>query len=72
MARISLPETPYDEPAERAAFIDDVVERTAALPGIQNASAIYTVPMAGGSSWAYQEPSEVGRALQPVVRLGVG
>jgi putative ABC transport system permease protein len=46
---VALPSASYDTPARRSAFFDTVLERLRALPGVQAASAIDTLPFMGGS-----------------------
>jgi predicted permease len=46
---VMLPETRYATPAQRSAFFDRAIERMRALPGVESAGAIDTVPLTGGS-----------------------
>jgi predicted permease len=46
---VSLPGTRYKTPAEKTAFFDAALERIRALPGVQSAATIDTLPSQGGS-----------------------
>ncbi len=46
--RVSLPAARSQEPAQRKAFYQAVVDRVEALPGVAHAAAIQTLPFAGG------------------------
>ncbi len=48
-ARISLPDTKYSRPEQRADFYRNLVDRMAAIPGVQSAAAGTGLPMMGGS-----------------------
>jgi len=47
---LALPETKYPESADRTRFADRLMERVRALPGVDAASAIDSLPMTGGST----------------------
>jgi len=49
-ATMSLPATKYPEPAQRAAFYQRVLERFAALPGVQSTTLVSALPLQG-ESW---------------------
>ena len=49
--RVSLPPLKYDTPAKQAAFYREAVERLAALPGVEAAAAVQTLPLDGSNSW---------------------
>jgi predicted permease len=42
---VSLPNTAYDTPDERARFIDTLVTQAAAVPGVTSAAAIFGLPL---------------------------
>jgi predicted permease len=48
--RISLPETGYVKPEARAALVNAVLERTAALPGLASAAVASRLPLVPGGS----------------------
>jgi putative ABC transport system permease protein len=50
--RLSLPPGGYGEPARIAAFYRQAVERVAALPGVEGAAVIDSVPMGGNNQQA--------------------
>ncbi len=54
-ARVVLPENKYSDPRQRAAFYAQVLERLAAIPGVENASAVRFVP----NGWSWQSSSFV-------------
>jgi predicted permease len=46
--QVSLPEAAYDDPARRTAFVDQLMERLNALPGVQSTGAVFPgLPLAG-------------------------
>jgi putative ABC transport system permease protein len=47
-AQFSLPEKQYDTPAKRQGFIAEGIRRLAALPGVESASMIDTIPLREG------------------------
>ena len=44
---VSLPEVRYDTPATRAQFVDRLLERVRALPGVERAGAVFGLPLTG-------------------------
>lgn len=46
-ARISLPPGRYQQPAQRSAFFDRVLERVAAMPGVRSAAMASALPING-------------------------
>jgi putative ABC transport system permease protein len=51
--RISLPQTKYTEPQRRAAFYQQLLERTRALPGVEAAGVISELPLSGQNNDTY-------------------
>jgi putative ABC transport system permease protein len=51
--RISLPQTKYTEPQRRAAFYEQLLERTRALPGVEAAGVISELPLSGQNNDTY-------------------
>ena len=49
---VNLPETRYSTPAQRGAFFDTLLERVRALPGVESAGVVDTLPVTGGGSVA--------------------
>jgi putative ABC transport system permease protein len=47
---VSVPDTRYPEPAQKRAFFDTLIERVRALPGVQGAGLVDTLPITGGGS----------------------
>ena len=47
---VNLPEARYTQPAQIRAFFDGLVERVRALPGVQSAGLVDTLPISGGGS----------------------
>jgi predicted permease len=47
---INLPNTRYPTPAQRSAFYAALLERVRALPGVQSAGLVDTLPVSGGGS----------------------
>ena len=47
---VNLPEARYREPARIRGFFDGLVERVRALPGVQSAGLVDTLPITGGGS----------------------
>ena len=45
--QMSLPRAKYDSPAKLAGFYHELQSRTATLPGVQRAAAVYPLPMSG-------------------------
>jgi predicted permease len=59
-ARLSLPANKYDVPEKRIAFVDAVLERVRALPGVKSAGITTNLPFSGGNSSAsYSSPDIV-------------
>jgi putative ABC transport system permease protein len=59
-AEVQLPSNPYDSPARQALLFEQLVERVAALPGVEQASAVIFPPLTGlgtGTSvWPLDRP----------------
>jgi putative ABC transport system permease protein len=49
--RLSLPQGKYQQPASRASFCDQVIERITALPGVESAGAVVNLPL-DGTGWS--------------------
>jgi putative ABC transport system permease protein len=47
--QVTLPETRYKTPSQKTAFFSAALQRMRALPGVQSAAAIDTLPSQGGS-----------------------
>jgi predicted permease len=47
---VALPEARYPRPVQRDAFADRVLQRLSALPGVESAAAVDSLPMTGGST----------------------
>ena len=47
---VNLPDARYSQPAQIRAFFDGLVERVRALPGVQSAGLVDTLPVTGGGS----------------------
>ena len=58
--QLSLPEASYPRQPQQAAFLKDILQRFAALPGVTSVSAISQAPLAGGGPsyifWAEGRP----------------
>jgi putative ABC transport system permease protein len=68
-ATVSLPVTDYPQPARRAAFIDALLERARALPGVRSAAVVDYIPYYGGPGSAVQivgHPRDPGEPTQVV------
>jgi putative ABC transport system permease protein len=76
-ADVSVSDTKYPEPERRATFFQEVLEHTAALPGVASVGAVYPLPL-GGSFESYtfdiagrppfqpgQQPSADRRVISP-------
>ena len=50
--RVSLPGTRYSEDHQRVAFYDAAIEELQRIPGVKNAAAVQSLPMAGSNSWS--------------------
>ncbi len=55
-ARVDLPETRYATPAQRLAFIRELLDRAAAVPGVRSAGFATHVPLRGGG---FSAPFEI-------------
>jgi predicted permease len=51
--QLSLPPSKYKEPAQQAAFLDEVLRRAESLPGVRAAGAVASLPMGGNSASRY-------------------
>jgi putative ABC transport system permease protein len=49
--RLDLPETKYPDTPARALFFDRLMAELRALPGVNAASAVQTLPLSGSNSW---------------------
>jgi putative ABC transport system permease protein len=47
-AQVQLPQARYPSPESRAAFFRDLLEKSAAIPGVESADACTSLPMTGG------------------------
>jgi putative ABC transport system permease protein len=47
-AQVQLPQARYPKPEARAAFFRDLLEKIAAIPGVESADACSSLPMTGG------------------------
>jgi putative ABC transport system permease protein len=76
-ADVSVSSSKYPEPAQRAAFYREALERIASLPGVESAGIVYPLPL-GGSFESYtfdiagqppfppgQQPSANRRVISP-------
>lgn len=61
---LTLPATQYSQPSARVAFLDQVVQRLAAVPGVQSASTVTHVPYADGGGVATDQFSIKGQPPQ--------
>ena len=70
-ATIDIPEAKYSTPEQRNQFFDRVVQSMRALPGVENAAWIDTVPLQGGSTQyvAVEGHPVVQESEQPVVAV---
>ncbi|HEV3455472.1 MAG TPA: ABC transporter permease [Thermoanaerobaculia bacterium] len=46
-ATLSLPDVKYPDEARQAQFCEQLLQRVSALPGVENAAAVYPLPLAG-------------------------
>ena len=74
---VNLPEARYTQPAQIRAFFDQLIERVRALPGVQGAGLIDTLPITGGGSVqpiVVEGRPELNPREQPTVsvRFGAG
>ena len=60
---VSLPRTRYAEPEQQARFIDSLLSRVRALPGVEVAAFAPNLPLANGNNWPV---SIVGRPQLPL------
>jgi predicted permease len=63
-ARLSLPDSRYPKPPDRAAFTEQVINRIAALPGVESAAAIANLPLSG-TGWSTSFTIEGRPPLSP-------
>jgi putative ABC transport system permease protein len=49
--QLNLPETKYPDSPSRAAFFRRLLDELRALPGVETASAVQTLPLSGSNSW---------------------
>ncbi|MES1245810.1 MAG: ABC transporter permease [Acidobacteriota bacterium] len=62
-ARLSIPESKYPDEERQALFYQQLVERLAAIPGVESAATIYPLPLSGSDMvFAYQVE---GRPVEP-------
>jgi predicted permease len=69
---LSLPDTRYATPTQRAAFSDALLERLRALPGVESASFTDTLPATGGGStqpMVIEGRAELSSREQPTVSV---
>ncbi len=71
---LNLPREQYTEAQQRRDFIQQLLERLSALPGISNAGAVDNLPMSGGSNTSVfqivgQPPNEPGKNPGTDVRI---
>jgi predicted permease len=65
---IDLPGARYPQPAQKSAFYNTLVERLRALPGVQSAGIVDTLPVTGGgrsSCWSWRARRASRRSEQP-------
>jgi putative ABC transport system permease protein len=70
--RLFLPESKYGEPGSASAFVDQVLERVAALPGVKAVGTTTHLPMRGGGDTYFKiegrpfsDPNEQVTAINP-------
>ena len=71
---ISLPDAKYPEPGQRRAFYDTLLARVRALPGVQSAGLVDTLPVTGGGSVqpiVLEGRAELSPREQPTVSVRV-
>lgn len=67
---LSLPKSSYDTDARRLAFVDALLERVRATPGVEQAGSAMGIPFSGGSTGEYfQRPGTGGDEGQTLGRL---
>jgi putative ABC transport system permease protein len=59
--RITLPELSYPTPERRAAFFEDLAQRTSGLPGIQSVAYANNFPLRGGWSSNFRPENQTDR-----------
>jgi putative ABC transport system permease protein len=59
---LTLPNSKYPEPAQQTAFLQEVLERVSAIPGVRAAGLISTLPFEGGPATDFEIE---GRPLAP-------
>jgi putative ABC transport system permease protein len=72
--RLFLPENKYGEPGRAAAFVDQMLERIAALPGVQAVGTTTQLPLRGGGDTYFKiegrpfnGPNQQVTALNPAI-----
>jgi predicted permease len=71
---LALPETKYSQPAQRINFYDQLFQRVRALPGVESAGGIDSLPLDGGGSTqpiAIEGHPAVPMAEQPEVAVRI-
>ena len=70
-ATIGIAENDYANPQQQTAFVDELLRRVRAVPGVQSAGVADSLPMQGGSTQpvAVQGQAEVDMAHQPEVSV---
>jgi putative ABC transport system permease protein len=69
---LNLPDAKYPEPAQRRAFYDSLMDRVRALPGVQAAGWVDTLPVTGGGSvqpMVVEGRAELNPREQPTVSV---
>jgi predicted permease len=69
---LNLPDARYPEPAQRRTFYDTLLDRLRALPGVQAAGSIDTLPVTGGGSvqpMVVEGRAELNPREQPTVSV---
>ena len=59
---VSLPREKYDTPAKRTAFFDHAISRISALPGVEQAAIIDTLPLEQGGDTLFSLEGGTGSA----------
>ena len=72
-ATIDIPEAKYPEPEQRNQFFDRMLQRVRALPGVEAAALVDTVPLQGGSVQNVEVEGQpaVKESERPVVGVGL-
>jgi putative ABC transport system permease protein len=72
-AGVTIPEAKYSTPEARSQFFDRVVQGIRALPGVESAASVDTLPLSGGSAQpvAIEGAPALPQAEQPVVAVRV-